>query len=249
MLKGIKATGVAFCWSCWLEAFSKSDGLGALSARGRRANTGASVVCRWRPQCCRQQRAGAKPCSGRSRKDEGIGAAGWLQTGGWKRFWGRYQKIPAQVWRVNFKPCFLTVSQHCLLLATLGIRSDNLPQGSCSLGFASWPKLGRAGTSQETLVCQTLGPCGHHQPQLGRASQFPMWKECSGFLAFSSLSITLWARRGASWHDLREGVPADEGDGFRQPCDTTQPERATCGGAKKVNDTSRLVVPPIKPNS
>ena len=113
-------------------------------ARGRKANTGASLVYRWRPKGRRQQQhIQVEPSSGRSRKDERIGAAGWLWMGRWKLVRGHCQEASTQVQRVNFKNIFFAVSQHCLVLAMMGIRSDNIPPGSCSHGVFIMPKAGR----------------------------------------------------------------------------------------------------------
>lgn len=132
-------------WSTWLETFSKYGGFCYLSARGRKVNAGASVVYRWRLKCHRQQQQQhirVEPGSGRSRKDQGIGAADWLQMGVVESLQGCYQEVPIQVRRVNFKNIFFPMSQHCLVLAMTGIRSDSILQGSCSHGVCIMPKAG-----------------------------------------------------------------------------------------------------------
>lgn len=95
--------------SPWLETFTQYSGFCYLSVRGRKASAGASVVYRWRPKHRRRQHVGLELGNGRSRKDEGIGAAGWLRTGGEKLFWRRCQEVPTQVRRVNFKLWFFSL--------------------------------------------------------------------------------------------------------------------------------------------
>lgn len=103
---------------------------------------GASLVHRWTPKPRRQQHTRVEPGGGRSSKDEGTGAAGWLQPRGWKPFWGHHQEDPTQVRRVNAFIYLSSVRQHCPVLTMVRVRSDNKLRGSCSHGVCIVPKAG-----------------------------------------------------------------------------------------------------------